>query len=186
MTTLIEGEAVKADETGFAADMAELEQQLRAEVDAAPLGKADEGVTDEEERAVLRYFRVRSIKAALLQRLQDQYKAMIADAEREVDRLDYLYRELAERVTRAKLTGKVKTWKTPFGSGSFRTLPAKLEIVNEDALKEAIVAGDVPDTVQRVKIEISRTALNEYVEANPGVLPPGCEMKPAVEKFYIK
>lgn len=186
MTALFEGEVVKADATGFTQDMADLEQQLRAEVDAAPLGKADDGVTDDEERAVLRYFRVRSVKAALLQRLQDQFKAMIADAEREVDRLDYIYRELAERVARAKLTGKSKTWKTPFGSASFRTLPAKLEIVNEDAVKEAIVAGDIPDTVQRVKIEISRTALAEYVDANPGVLPPGCEIRPAVEKFYLK
>jgi hypothetical protein len=84
--------------------------------------------------------------------------------------------------------GKVKSIKTPFGIAGFCTTNARLEVTDDAKLIAAAQLAPVDDPLKaaiRVKVEVSRSGVNEYFKTT-GDVPAGTEVVPESEKFYVK
>lgn len=97
-------------------------------------------------------------------------------------RADFL-RSLLEQAARAyPYPPKVKSRRLPNGTIGSRTVPARLEVVDEEAaLRWAEEHGF--DGAIRKSVRI--TPLREYWQST-GIVPEGCQEAPAEERFYVK
>jgi hypothetical protein len=164
-----------AADTDFADAEAEHVAAIRAQVESADPGPMAQ---DDDTRTFYRYLRIRAQAVAELTTLKDQMAAMVRSAESRVKSLDYVYSEFAARVTAAKLAGgKSKSLKTPFGTVGYRTKNAALVVVDASA---------VPDEFKSLKTEevLSKAKLNEHFKLS-GEVPPGCDVAPVTDKFYL-
>jgi len=140
---------------------------------------------DEAEGIVLRYLRRRQQVLTEITRIEEQTQAMIRTLKSKLDGLDYVYEGTAQAWTANKIAGtKKKSHKTPFATLGFRAQPPRL-VVDDDEKVIAWAEREGKKDLVRIKKEVAKTALNEYVEGT-GEVPVGCSVAPAGNKFYIK
>lgn len=155
---------------------------LLAEVAAVDVG--DVARTDDEKQ-LHRYVKHRFRLTSELTRLKDQMSAMIAGLENQIERVDFVLAPSAEQITKKLLAGgKAKSLKTPWGKVGFRAQQDEIEVVDDEAVKEQIIEGKLPEDIQKVKIEISKSALNKYIKES-GDIPDGVKVTPRPDKFYV-
>ncbi len=161
---------------GYEASEVDLES-----VDAGPLA-----VTD-DERLLFRYVRRAAQLEAEMVRVKECAAAMMHDLQAKRDGLEFVYGGMAAQIARNMLKGKSRSIKTPFGTAGFRKSAARLVVLDADAIKAAVANGELPEavvkkveTVNVVKAELDR--LHELTSE----IPPGCELKPESDTFYVK
>ena len=158
------------------------EEEIRAELHGVDIGDFAAG---DIEADVFRFLRRRAQIEGEIARIQAYCDGMIRSLEGRLKGLDYLYLGMAKEYAKSRLAGKSKTVKTPFAVLAFRTVPARVDVVNPQELIDAAAAKLDYMSLIRVKEEVSRSAVAEYFKST-GELPPGCDLKPASESFSIK
>ena len=97
-------------------------------------------------------------------------------------RADFL-RSLLEQAARAyPYPPKVKSRRLPNGTIGSRTVPARLEVVNEEA---ALRWAEECGFDEAIRKSVRVTPLREYWQST-GIVPEGCQEVPAEERFYVK
>ncbi|HMP08366.1 MAG TPA: host-nuclease inhibitor Gam family protein, partial [Lacipirellulaceae bacterium] len=118
-------------------------------------------------------------------RVDEMYSRIKADLARKRDGLQWTLGNFAEDYVRRRLTGKSRSIKTMWGVAGFRRKPAILAVVDADAVLAACDRGELPPDCIRIKREVAKAALDAVYE-RLGEIPPGCEVRPASDKFYVK
>lgn len=118
-------------------------------------------------------------------RLSDAYEELDLPLERREARLLAMLEQVAQALP---LRGK-KSRALPFGVLAWRTVPARLEVVDEKVTLEWIKRQDfgiAASLVREVKtLKIAKDALDKYTETE-GIIPEGCVQHPAEERFSAK
>src|SRR5579859_1522194 len=132
-------------------------------------------ILTDEERRVHMYVRlvnqIETEREGAKQNVRAMLHAIEMQAERRLTGLKFRYgAEVRQTVTRMIGSGKAKSIKTPFGPCGFRTVPGKLEIVNEDGLLNAMPEFRV------MRFTPNRQALQAHFKRT-GEIPPGCEYR---------
>jgi phage host-nuclease inhibitor protein Gam len=81
------------------------------------------------------------------------------------------------------LHGQKKTLRLPDGTLGYRRKGLLLNIEDKEATLEWC-RGNLPEAV-RVREDVLKTPLNEWVKET-GEVPPGCEIKPGGDEFYVR
>jgi hypothetical protein len=149
------------------------------------------------DRATLEWFvQTLTAKRAQIATIRAQAQAMVADLERAIQRLEFLYGAQAQRVTRQLLEGtkgNSKHVKTFFGNAGFRATPARLEIVNGSQSLEwarthapEVVREGVDHRLLSARFEPAPdgSSLIDRTDGTTATL-PGVRVTPAVERFYV-
>lgn len=163
-------------------------QRLYDSLNAEAMKNEDAGTVakNEDEITLDRYLRIHGRLTSERDRLKEQMAKMLTDLDGRIDRLDFVYEPIVREIVQKMLAGgKSKSLHRPFGTVGFRTVPPKLEVEDAAAVAEAIIAGAIPESCQRVKIEYSQSGLTEHFKST-GELPPGCKLLESFEKFYAK
>ena len=159
------------------------EEDVRAELAGVDVGAFANSV---DEGELFRYLRRRGQLLNDIERIKEHTEAMLRQLNARVKGLDYLYLGMAQTYARDRLTGKkAKSVKTPFGILGFRMLAGGVEVENPQELIAAAQTKLDYMPLVLVKESVSKEAVNTYFK-DTGELPPGCTLKPAVDKFYIK
>lgn len=118
-----------------------------------------------------------------IDRRKKQCELYISDAEKRLDRLKWLFWEQLKEWARSNLDHGKRSVRLQTATLSFRDVPAKLEIVDEDVLKRWALV-DLPDCLETVE-KVMMTPLKDYWVKNEKV-PPGAKVIPADENFSVK
>jgi phage host-nuclease inhibitor protein Gam len=157
--------------------------EVKAEAESLDVGELP--ATD-DERELYRYLRRRGQLQSEIERVSENAKAMIAALAAKLHGLDFVYKAAAATAVRTMLEGKkAKSIRTPFGMAGFRKSAPAIEVIDEDAL----IAGadsniDLIELV-RVSKDVNRAAVAEFFKRT-GEIPPGCEVMPEKESFFVK
>jgi phage host-nuclease inhibitor protein Gam len=140
-----------------------------------------------EAEALEKYVRLTRRYSAEIDTVKQQMGALLRELENKLKCLDYRFGPVAQEYVRRKLSGaKAKSIKLPFGTAGFRTLPSRIELIDAAAVLAAVDKGELPAEVKRVpEPEVSKSALAEHFKTT-GEVPPGTELLPARESFYIR
>ena len=165
-------------------EQAEAIEWARAALDYVSLEGQDPD--DEEVRVLHKYIRLTSMYENEIERAKKQAAAIIRGLENKVKGLEYVYASMAQSVTRRLIgNGKTKNVKTPWGTAGFRSRPASVTISDPETLVEQAQLAPELRCLVRTKVEPSKSAINEYFKTT-GAIPPGCEVIPAGETFYVR
>lgn len=119
-----------------------------------------------------------------IQRVTDQFQAMIRELERRRDWLHLRFDTELERFTADALAGqKKRSLRLPHGTCGFRRLPEGMTIYDKDRAIAAAEAS-VPEAV-KIEKRLVKTPLLDHFKATGEVL-DGCEHRPGRDKFYVK
>lgn len=158
--------------------------QLQAEFDRLPVDPMANG--SQEIDHLHRYIRLAQRYAEELERFNAQAAMMRKVLEQRIERLNHIYQPAAEQQVAMMIEGrKLKSVKTPWGTVGFRTAGGGLFVVDEQAVLAQVEAGTLPESIKRVKIDLSKSALNEHYKST-GEIPDGVELVPVHQQFYIK
>lgn len=157
--------------------------EVKAEAEALDVGELP---ASEDERMLYQYLRRRSQIQSEIERVSENAKAMISALASKLNGLDYVYKAQAAAVVSAMLADKkAKSIRTPFGMAGYRKSNVSVELVDEDRLiSEAESNLDLMELV-RVRKEVNKAAVVEFFRRT-GEVPPGCEVVPEKEQFYVK
>ncbi len=140
----------------------------------------------EDEKLLYRVLRRRGNILAEIERIKTCSAAMIAQLESKLNGIEYVYGPAIESITRHMLAGrKERSIKTAFGVVGFRKVPENIDITDENALKDAIEKGYQPKDMVKLVVSIVKSAVVSHFKKT-GEIPPGCEVKAEMDKFYIK
>jgi phage host-nuclease inhibitor protein Gam len=89
------------------------------------------------------------------------------------------------RTHRKDLVSRGKTAHLVHGEVAYRSTPEKVEVEDPAAALAWCEAQGVEAGFTRIKVEINKKALSEYVLSS-GVIPPGCAIVPASETITLK
>ena len=138
-----------------------------------------------EELQLFRFIRQRLWLESEIERVKENTARILRRLEGKIKAQDYVYGQEARNIVQAMLKGKKeKSILTPFGRAGFRTVPAQLEIVEEQPIFDGVRAGTLPILFVRTKEEIDKRELKAWF-AMHGELPPGTELLEKTEKFYV-
>lgn len=152
-------------------------EEVIAEFEAIDPGP---GVHEDHVAKLHRYIRMRLSIEAEIERVRRQTKAIIARLEKKLDAIQSAYEPSCREITRRMLKRDKKSVSTPWGTAGFRAVPPAVEIVDP-----GVFLMDAPEELVRVKREPNKVAVNERFKAT-GEIPPGCEVRPAGETFYVR
>jgi hypothetical protein len=162
--------------TGIDVALAEIEAEIRADIEAIDAGPLPQ---TEDERLAYRVLRYRARVESELARFDACMAAMRMKLVRQLQGIEYVYgphlRDIAGKMLEGK---KAKSVKTPFGTMGFRASPARLEVIDE-----ALVPAWAKET--RTTTVVVKAKLNERFETT-GEIPDGCAVKDAEQKFFVK
>lgn len=120
---------------------------------------------------------------AEVERRKETAKDYIREAQRNLERMEYLFKWALEEWAKENLDYGKKSVKLPSATLQFRTVPDKLEIEDEEkALKWATL--NLPDAVS-VKEYLLLDPLKEFMTVQ-GVVPDGARVIPEHDSFSIK
>ena len=120
---------------------------------------------------------------AEIDRRKKQANLYVHDAEKKLERLEYLFLEALKEWARSNLDFGKRSVRLATATLSFRDVQAKLEILDEEALKKWAVV-ELPDCLESVE-KIMMDPLKTFWIKNEKV-PPGTKAIPAGESFTIK
>lgn len=172
-------EAVRDDAAEFAAW---LEEENLA--DAAPDDRVELDVWFDRRLAALAAIEAEMRRnEEVAQRRIEMIRAWMEEQNAVLERRANFLRGLLEQAARAyPYPGKAKSRKLPHGTFGSRTVPPKLEIEDEMAAL-AFAKAQVPDAV-RVRESVLVSELKAWWQST-GILPDGCRVVPAEERFYV-
>jgi phage host-nuclease inhibitor protein Gam len=119
-----------------------------------------------------------------VERVKAQYQAALNEAELEARDAEAFFLPLLEEWYDTNPPRKGKSIKLPHGNLSKRTVPGGPRVLDPDAVLAWAKEHGIPGLI-RVKEEISRTAVREYIEST-GDLPDGAEIVPSQERFDVR
>ena len=94
-----------------------------------------------EELQLHRFIRQRLWLESEIERVKENTARILRRLEGKIKAQDYVYGQEARNIVQAMLKGKKeKSILTPFGRAGFRTVPAQLEIVDEQKIFDAVHA----------------------------------------------
>ena len=123
------------------------------------------------------------IARARVERVKAQFQAAVNEAELEARDAEAFFLPLLEEWYDANPPRKGKTIKLPHGNLSKRTVPGGPRVTDPDAVLAWAKEHGIPGLI-RVREEISKTAVKEYVEST-GDLPDGVERVVSRETFDV-
>lgn len=149
-------------------------------------GGVELGASSDGEILVYRYVRRYNQLMVEKARVTAQMTSILRGLDYEIRGLNYQFENFAKDYLQRNLRGKARSLKTPWGTIGFRKKPASLEIKDHAALVVAYLAGELPDDVAAhvEEIRISKSALNKLFAT--GEIPPGCDVTPESDTFYVK
>jgi hypothetical protein len=118
-----------------------------------------------------------------IERRKKQVSAYLLDAQRRLERLEWMFKEPLREWARSNLDYGKRSVRLPTATLSFRDVPAKLEVVDEDALKKWAIV-ECPDAITTVE-KLLMDPLKDFWTKN-SMVPPGAKEIPAGESFSIK
>lgn len=140
---------------------------------------ATDGYGGESMQIIAKYLRVRQRIVSEIESAKEWFELFKSRQQSRLRALDYVCGEQVQRDTIAALQGvKTKSLSTPWGVVGFRKSPAKIVVLDE----QAVMAND---KFVRVKQELNKAALNEYFKIT-GDVPDGCDVEPEHEQFYVR
>jgi len=113
--------------------------------------------------------------------------AILARCEKSEAYMDLAWKENLGRYASGQLSGKERTWRTPFGCVSLKKVPAKLKVDDEPlVIQEAMLRW--PDAVKR-EFQISKVSkadIEELIKHPEAATALGFEVIPETEKVDVK
>jgi phage host-nuclease inhibitor protein Gam len=126
---------------------------------------------------------------ALMQQAHERLDLRLAAINRPLEsRAQFLETAILEytKSHRAELlTGKKKSREFPGGTVGFRKTGGKLTVTDEAACLAWAKEQPLEEGLYRVKVELSKSALNAHLKAC-GEVPPGCDLEEETEAAYVK
>jgi len=119
-----------------------------------------------------------TLREAAIEKINTWFENYTHDYQNTLEKMEEFLRPFVEE--RIKDT-KSKTLKMINGKASFRTMPEKIEILNEDELIEFAKKENIP---VQVKESVYKTDVKKYIEST-GRIPECVRIIPGSEKFYI-
>ena len=166
--------------------MAEVERILseEGEVSPAPGGAGQFHVHDEPTANWV----VRKVVEArqYAERVKEWAEQECRRAQRDEERLMFMFGRELELWTKDRLSatnGRRKSLNLPAGSVGFRHINMGLVVIDDAAVIEW-ARSNQPKAIQ-TKEYLSKTAINEHFAAS-GEVPPGVQVEPEREKFYVR
>jgi hypothetical protein len=122
--------------------------------------------------------------AAEIKRRKEQSKLYVEEAEKNLTRMEYLFKGQLEIWARKNLPVGKKNIKLPSATLKFSPTQEKLDIVDADRVKTwaTVNCPDALDTQVMVLLQV----LKDHYDKNRDDVPTGCEVVPAGENFNIK
>lgn len=120
---------------------------------------------------------------AEIERRKQHVKAYVLDAERKLERLEWMFWEPLKEWARSNLDYGKRSVRLPTATLTFRDIAAKLEVVDEDMLKKWAVV-ELPDAITTVE-QLLMDPLKEFWVKSKTV-PPGAKEIAAGENFDIR
>lgn len=120
---------------------------------------------------------------AEIDRRKKQANLYVYDAEKKLERLEWLFLEQLREWARSNLDFGKRSVRLATATLSFRDVAAKLEILDEEALKKWAIT-ELPDCLESVE-KIMMDPLKNFWIKNEKV-PPGAKAIPAGENFTVK
>ena len=160
-----------------------LEAVLRA-YDEAAIPEADNdgpaGSVSATERELWQILRSRARLVNELASLEQNAEIVLNRARSQLKAHDWRFHDRAIALTRSLLKGSGKSVRTFYGTAGFRTVPAGLDVGD---LATALVKG--PARLVPAHVELDRKKALEMFRQT-GEIPPGYELRPEREEFYVK
>lgn len=168
-----------------AKEFEELCEEVKAHQENFFYSQDDLAARSPEELQLHRFIRQRLWLESEIERVKENTARILRRLEGRLKAQDYVYGQEARNIVQEMLKGKKeKSILTPFGRAGFRTVPAQLEIVEEQLIFDAVHACKLPSLFVRTKEEIDKRELKAWF-AMHGELPPGTELLEKTEKFYV-
>lgn len=120
---------------------------------------------------------------AEIERRKQHVKAYVLDAERKLERLQWMFWEPLKEWARSNLDYGKRSVRLPTATLAFRDIAAKLEVVDEDMLKRWAVV-ELPDAITTVEKLLMDPLKDFWVKSK--TVPPGAKEIPAGETFDVK
>ena len=152
--------------------------------DAAPADRVELDVWFDRRLAALAAIEAEMRRnEEVAQRRIEMIRAWLEEQNAVLERRADFLRGLLEQAARAyPYPPRAKSRKLPHGTFGSRTVPPKLEIEDEMAAL-AFAKAQVPDAV-RVRESVLVSELKAWWQST-GILPDGCRVVPAEERFYV-
>lgn len=122
--------------------------------------------------------------AAEIKRRKEQAKVYVEEAEKNLTRMEYLFKGQLEIWARKNLPTGKKSIKLPSATLKFSPTQEKLDIVDEARVKTWATVN-CPEALHK-EITIILQVLKDHYEKDRETVPTGCEVIPAGENFNIK
>ena len=118
-----------------------------------------------------------------LERRKAQVAKYVADAQRRIDRLEWMWKEQLRVWAKDNIDHGKRSVRLPTATLQFRDTQARLEVIDEDAAKKFAIVN-VPDAIETVE-KLFMEPMAEYWKKNR-IVPPGMKEVPAGESFNVK
>jgi len=159
-------------------------------VDAAVAGEDEKKLSDAKNRFYVRDHRSAAWAAGKIamwqneiERRKERVKKYVADAEKTLERLKWLFWEALKEWAQNNLDHGKKSVTLESATLQFRATEARLDVIDEDVLKKWAIVNcpDAIDVIENVLLD----PLKNFWSAN-GVVPAGTKEVPAGENFSVK
>lgn len=159
-------------------------EQAEADIAAANPGPL---ATDERLTTLYRYMRARAALEAEIDQVKAGTAYMLGELQNRLTNLETVFGGPVAAIVQTMITDKKRSVKTPWGIAGFRKHPARLVVVDEQAIIKAVEYGRLPPAaIQTVStVKVVKAVLDNLYERD-GEVPPGCEEKEAEDVFYTK
>jgi len=164
-----------------------VDDSLKALIDADMASVDAPGTNSEEVATLHKYVRLCTRLDEEAERVKEQCALILKGIESRRKGLDFVYGPVARHVASdliQRAGGKAKSVKTPYGTVGFRAQPAKLDVTDDAALMTYAKSLGLTSWV-KVAETVAKGEVSEYFK-NTGDIPPGCEVTPAQDRFYVK
>jgi hypothetical protein len=165
------------------AELLTIEDELRDLPDEGGLPEVRPAFAVEDEKTATWLVGKLAERRATIARIKEQAAAMVRDAERDIEYLEWRFGPELEMWAAANLEGKKKSVKLLTGTVGFRSQKGKLVVVDEAACLEW--ARDNCPVAYVVEPRLVKTPIDDLFQKT-GEIPPGCEYVEGGEKFYVK
>jgi len=169
----------------------EFQEAVKRLDDVWQLGAEDElpDITP-DERTLNRYVELLVETRAKLERVEEQHVARVKRLNNRLHAIEWKYGELARHITGGLIKmsdDKAKSIVTLYGTVGFRRQKPSLDIVNESKCMKSLEDSGLAGKIVMVKTTrvIDKASLNK-IFTDGGIVPDGCAVVSAHDKFYVK
>lgn len=160
-------------------------EAIDAEVDAT---EVNEDLLSSAESRLRKIIRRRGILADQVERIKREAALAVKQAEADLRKFDFRMMPEARQIAADLLLGRrERSIRTPYGTASFRKVPTRCYLEDEEALREAWSRQEVPGDLVTTETQwkYDRTAIQKHFQATGEVL-PGCTVEQEHDSFSVK